>query len=286
MNLSKSLLAYLMVKQATRVFSKEKKQTAATAMEEFGTFAPPTSGVGIHANLIPGAPIAAPAASTLVAGATASVAPGTPTVAATPKPTAASAPPAAKPTQTGQMPNQASAAPLTQEQSLAAARDAYMRNNDDSALKAHFKQFPSEAQQLIQGAGDVYKGIGKQVDAFGKGHDARAQAYDHRNEWINRDWWGSSGDSSRRYSRTHPENMSVIDGGKGHHIQPLDSSLFGKADKMMAKADQIRGMQMRELHGTPAVASAPPAPKPAAPPAAGAPPVAAAPKPAAPPAAG
>lgn len=47
-------------------------------------------------------------------------------------------------TQTGQMPNEAYANPLTPEQSLAAARAEYLATGNDAALRKHFQQFPSQ----------------------------------------------------------------------------------------------------------------------------------------------
>jgi len=55
-------------------------------------------------------------------------------------------------TATGQMPNEAYAAPLTPEQMLAAAREEYLRTGNDAGIRQHFAEYPSDKNRLIMGA--------------------------------------------------------------------------------------------------------------------------------------
>jgi hypothetical protein len=66
-------------------------------------------------------------------------------------------------TQTGQMPNEAYAAPLNPAQLLEEARNEYARTGNDAALKQYFAQYPSEAVQQIMGALNPSPQGGKRV---------------------------------------------------------------------------------------------------------------------------
>ncbi len=88
-------------------------------------------------------------------------------------------------TQTGQMPNEAYAAPLNPAQLLEEARNEYARTGNDAALKQYFAQYPSEAVRLNQQEQQIWQQIAQDTSAFGRAADARSNAYEVRNDTLN-----------------------------------------------------------------------------------------------------
>jgi hypothetical protein len=67
--------------------------------------------------------------------------------------------------QTGQMPAANYANDLTPEQSLAAAREHYLRTGDGSKIDEHFKQFPSQAVQFLNKEKKLWEYAAQNLDA-------------------------------------------------------------------------------------------------------------------------
>jgi hypothetical protein len=146
--------------------------------------------------------------------------------------------------QTGQMPNEAYANPLTPEQSLAAARQEYAATGNDAALRRHFQQFPSASTRLVNEEAKIWKKIGEQVDAYGRAIADRGAARQRRDQWINRDTAGNpiiQGASAQRYASTFPETMKSID----QQMPTLDLSLIQQANNLNKIAQTRRAMNLR-----------------------------------------
>lgn len=157
--------------------------------------------------------------------------------------------------QTGQMPNEAFASPLSPEQSLEAARQEYMRTGDDSALKEHFKQFPSKAAQLFQKEAQVWNNIGQQSGQMSSDATERGQQIEDRNAYIDR-FSGSpftQGAIAAEYAANFPEAMTQLNGAP---MRP-DFQLLAEADRLNREAQQAAGRPlpppMRPVMPTPPV---------------------------------
>ena len=143
-------------------------------------------------------------------------------------------------TQTGQMPNEAYAAPLSPEQMLAEARNEYARTGSDAALKQYFAQYPSEAVRFNQQEQKIWQQIGEQSAAYGRAVDRRAGAQTARERAINdpnRNAYGAMGAGSEAllWEAQNPQAMAL-----SAPLPPLDMSLFERARRLNAQAQAAR----------------------------------------------
>ena len=141
--------------------------------------------------------------------------------------------------QTGQMPNEAYANPLTPEQSLAAARQEYAATGNDAALRRHFQQFPSEAVRLNQAEGNVWKQIAAQTGMMATEAQMRGQQQADRSAYI--DQYSKSpftqGAIATEYDANFPEQTTLL-GQRG--MRP-DFNLIAQANELNRRAEIAAG---------------------------------------------
>jgi hypothetical protein len=141
--------------------------------------------------------------------------------------------------QTVQMPNEAYANDLTPEQSLEAARAEYLRTGDDTALIQHFKQFPSQAVQLIRQEREVWNQIAQNAEQMATNANLRHRQIQERNAYIDR--YSSSpwtqGAIAEEYARNFPQGMTEINRAP---VRP-NFDLMTQADQLNRQAQQAAG---------------------------------------------
>jgi hypothetical protein len=144
-------------------------------------------------------------------------------------------------TQTGQMPNEAYAAPLTQKQMLEEARNEYARTGNDAALKQYFAQYPSEAVRLNQQEQQIWQQVAGQVDRLGLAASNRGDAQDARNAYIDR--FASpftQGAIDAEFALNFPGAMRAINGS----LPMPDVNLIGSANDLSRRAAAAAGRTM------------------------------------------
>lgn len=119
--------------------------------------------------------------------------------------------------QTGQMPNEAYASPLTPEQSLQAARDEYARTGNDTALRAHFARFPSRAAELAQQESAVWQQMNANAQAGLASEQERQLALASREAYIARNNIGPIGEGALAldWARKNPRQAAILRQGSG-----------------------------------------------------------------------
>lgn len=142
--------------------------------------------------------------------------------------------------QTGQMPNEAYANPLTPEQSLAAARQEYAATGNDAALRRHFQQFPSALTRLTREEAKIWKKIGEQVDAYGRAIADRGAARQRRDVYLNQAAPMTQGFQDNMWQSVVPKDYAKID----QQMPALDLSLIQQANNLNKIAQTRRAMNL------------------------------------------
>lgn len=144
-------------------------------------------------------------------------------------------------TQTGQMPNEAYASPLSPEQLLEQARNEYARTGSDAALKQYFAQYPSEAVRLNQQEQQIWQQVAGQVDRLGRAASNRGDAQDARNAYIDR-FSGpfTQGAIDAEFAQNFPGAMRAINGP----LPMPDVNLIGTANDLSRRAAAAAGRTM------------------------------------------
>jgi hypothetical protein len=145
-------------------------------------------------------------------------------------------------TQTGQMPNEAYAAPLSPEQLLDEARNEYARTGNDAALKQYFAQYPSEAVRLNQQEQQLWGQVAGQVDRLGRAAGNRGDAQDARNAYIERFAATpfTQGAISGEFEQLYPGAMRAMNGS----LPMPDVNLIGQANDLSRRAAAAAGRTM------------------------------------------
>lgn len=138
-------------------------------------------------------------------------------------------------TQTGQLPNTAHQSPLTPESSLFAARDHYARTGDDSLLREHFNQFPSQAVQLGQQEQALWRQIGAEVDTFGAQQADKARAGQSRDDYIRTQ--SNPAFAAVEYDNAYPSRLARMDAP----VTPLNFDLMNQAADLSRRAAVAAG---------------------------------------------
>jgi hypothetical protein len=148
-------------------------------------------------------------------------------------------------TQTGQMPNEAYAAPLSPEQLLDEARNEYARTGNDAALKQYFAQYPSEAVRLNQQEQQLWGQVAGQVDRLGRAAGNRGDAQDARNAYIERFAATpfTQGAISGEFEQLYPGAMRAMNGS----LPMPDVNLIGQANDLSRRAAAAAGRPMPAL---------------------------------------
>lgn len=145
-------------------------------------------------------------------------------------------------TQTGQMPNEAYAAPLSPEQMLDEARSEYARTGNDATLKQYFAQYPSEAVRLNQQEQQIWGQVAGQVDRLGRAASNRVDAQDARNSYIDRFAATpfTQGAINAEFEQNYPGAMRAINGS----LPMPDLNLIGNANDLSRRAAAAAGRTM------------------------------------------